>query len=195
MNLGESILRKSRESAVTQEEFFEDNVDLIERCCHAMVHAFGRGGQLFVMGNGGSSCDAQHLAVEFMHPVIEKRHALPATVLGTDPAYVSAISNDRDFSAVYASQLRMLGGPGDIALGISTSGKSASVIRGMQQAREMNMLTIGFTGRDGGRLAPLCDFGFVVPSFSIHRIQETHEILIHILWDLIHLILGEEDVI
>jgi D-sedoheptulose 7-phosphate isomerase len=195
MNLTESILRKSRESSDTQVEFFSDNAGLIERCAHAMVNAFSRGGKLFVMGNGGSSCDAQHLAVEFMHPVIEKRPALSAIVLGVDPAYVSAISNDQDFSTVYASQLRMLGGPGDMALGISTSGKSASVVRGIKQAREMNMLTVGLIGRDGGRLASICDYPFVVPSFSIHRIQETHEILFHILWDLIHLIRGEEDIL
>ncbi len=89
----------------------------------------------------------------------------------------------------------MLGRPGDIALGISTSGKSANVNRALQAARETGLLTVGFSGRDGGRMPEICDYCFTVPSFSIHRIQETHETLLHILWDLIHVIRGEEDVI
>jgi D-sedoheptulose 7-phosphate isomerase len=89
----------------------------------------------------------------------------------------------------------MLAQPRDLALGISTSGKSANVNRALQSARELGMLTVGFSGRDGGRMPELCDFCFTVPSFSIHRIQETHETLLHILWDIIHVIRGEEDVI
>jgi D-sedoheptulose 7-phosphate isomerase len=115
--------------------------------------------------------------------------------VATDAAFLTAIGNDQDFSFVFSKQLRMLGGAGDVALGISTSGKSSSVNRAMQAAREMKMLTIGFSGKDGGKLGELCDFCFTVPSFSIHRIQETHETLFHIMWDLIHVIQGEEDVI
>jgi D-sedoheptulose 7-phosphate isomerase len=195
MNLSERIIRKCHESVTTKELFFSENAEKIVKCCESMASAFEQSARLFVMGNGGSSCDAQHISVEFMHPVIEKRAALPAMVLGTDSALVSAISNDHDFSMAYSSQLRILARPGDIALGISTSGKSSSVNRAMQVARELKLLTVGFSGRDGGRLPALCDYCFVVPSFSIHRIQETHETLIHILWDLIHIIRGEEDVI
>jgi D-sedoheptulose 7-phosphate isomerase len=147
------------------------------------------------MGNGGSSCDAIHLSVEFMHPIIEKRPPLPTISLTTDTAVITAIGNDQDFSMVYAQQLKMLGRRGDMALGVSTSGKSANVNRALQAAREMGMMTIGFAGRDGGRMPPVCDHCFVVPSFSIPRIQETHETLLHIIWDLIHVIRGEEDVI
>ena len=150
---------------------------------------------LFVMGNGGSSCDAAPVAVEFMHPIIEKRPPLPAVALTTDTALLTAVGNDQNFSVAFLEQLGMLGRRGDIALGISTSGKSANVNRALQAARQTGMLTVGFSGRDGGRMPELCDYCFTVPSFSIHRIQESHETLLHVLWDLIHVIRGEEDVI
>jgi D-sedoheptulose 7-phosphate isomerase len=194
-SLAEKVLRKSRESAATKERFFGGETAKIVECCRAMARAFDGGGRLVVFGNGGSSCDAQHISVEFMHPIIEKRPALPAMNIVNDTALLTAVGNDQDFALAFAKQIRMLGRPGDIALGISTSGKSASVNRAIQAAREIGMLTVGFSGRDGGKLPQLCDFCFTVPSFSMHRIQECHETLLHILWDLIHVIRGEEDVI
>ncbi len=193
--LHDAILRKCRESMSVKEKFFTDDAGRIVECCTAMARAFDAGGRLFVMGNGGSSCDAAHVSVEFMHPIIEKRPALPAMALTTDTALLTAVGNDQDFALAFVQQLRMLGRAGDIALGISTSGKSANVNRALQAAREMKMLAVGFAGRDGGRMPEFCDFCFVAPSFSIHRIQETHETLLHILWDLIHVIRGQEDVI
>lgn len=190
-----AILRKCRESMATKERFFTAEAERIAACCAAMARAFDAGARLFVMGNGGSSCDAAHIAVEFMHPIIEKRPALPAVSLSSDTALLTAVGNDRDFSVAFVEQLCMLGRAGDIALGISTSGKSANVNRALQSAREMGMLTVGFSGRDGGRMPEFCDWCFTVPSFSIHRIQESHETLLHIIWDLIHVIRGEEDVI
>jgi D-sedoheptulose 7-phosphate isomerase len=195
VDLRASVLRKVRESAETKEKFFADNADRIVACCTAMAKAFDAGGRLFVMGNGGSSCDAAHISVEFMHPIIEKRPALPAIALTTDTAMLTAVGNDQDFALAFVQQLRMLGRKGDMALGLSTSGKSANINRALGTAREMGMLTVGFSGRDGGRMPEVCDHCFTVPSFSIHRIQETHETLLHVLWDLIHVIRGEEDVI
>jgi D-sedoheptulose 7-phosphate isomerase len=191
----DKILRKCRESMTTKEQFFSENAERISACCAAMAKAFDRGGRLFVMGNGGSSCDAAHVSVEFMHPIIEKRPALPAMALNTDTAILTAVGNDQDFALAFIQQLRMLARQGDMALGISTSGKSANVNRALQAAREMGMLTVGFSGRDGGRMPEVCDYCFTVPSFSIHRIQESHETLLHILWDLIHVLRGQEDVI
>ena len=190
-----TILRKCRESMSTKKRFFREHSDRIAQCATAMANRFDKGGRLFVMGNGGSSCDAAHVSVEFMHPIIEKRPALPALALTTDTALLTAVGNDQDFALAFTQQLRMLGRPGDMALGISTSGKSANVNRALQAGREMGLLTVGFSGRDGGRMPEVCDFCFTVPSFSIHRIQETHETLLHILWDLIHVVRGEEDVI
>jgi D-sedoheptulose 7-phosphate isomerase len=190
-----AILRKCHESMATKDQFFHEQADRIAACAAAMARAFDGGGRLLVMGNGGSACDAAHVSVEFMHPIIEKRPALPALALTTDTAILTAVGNDQDFSMAFAEQLRMLGRPGDLALGISTSGKSANVNRALQAARERGMLTVGFSGRDGGRMPEICDYCFTVLSFSIHRIQETHETLLHILWDLIHVIRGEEDVL
>ena len=195
MDARAAITRKVRESAATQEQFFAAEAERIAACCERIAAAFAAGGRLFVMGNGGSACDAQHVAVEFMHPVVEKRPALPAYALGGDSALITAVGNDRDFSLAFATQLRTLARAGDVALGISTSGQSANVNRALAAARELGLVTIGFCGRDGGRMPPLCDFCFVVPSFSIHRIQEAHATLLHVMWDLVHLARGEEDVL
>lgn len=193
--LGEKVMRQCREVVDLKQRFFAEHSERIAECCQAMAQAFDRGAKLLAMGNGGSSCDATHCSVEFMHPIIQKRPALPAVALTTDTAIMTGVGNDQDFSMVYAAQLRMLGRPGDMALGVSTSGKSANINRALRTAKERDMMTIGFAGRDGGRMPEVCDFCFIVPSFSIPRIQETHETLLHIVWDLIHVIRGEEDVL
>jgi D-sedoheptulose 7-phosphate isomerase len=191
----DAILRKARESADVKEQFFRAEADRIEALVRAMAARFSSGGRLYVMGNGGSATDAQHISLEFFHPIIEKRKALPAIALTADQALLTAISNDRDFAKVFADQLRVLARPGDMALAVSTSGKSPNLVQALETARELGLLTIAFTGKDGGRLPDLAEYCFVVPSFSIHRIQETHVTLYHIVWDLVHVALGEDDVI
>jgi len=191
----EAILRKARESAEVKEQFFRVEAGRIEALVRVMAERFAGGGRLYCMGNGGSATDAQHVAVEFFHPIIEKRKPLPALALAADPALVTAISNDRDFAKVFADQLRVLGKPGDMALAISTSGHSPNLVQAMEAARDLGLLTIAFAGKDGGRLVELADHCFVVPSFSIHRVQEAHVALYHIVWDLVHVALGEDDVI
>jgi D-sedoheptulose 7-phosphate isomerase len=147
------------------------------------------------MGNGGSACDAAHVAVEFVHPIIEKRRPLPALSLTGDTATLTAIANDTDFARVFVDQLELLARPGDALLGISTSGASANVNRALLRGRELELLTIGFAGRDGGRMPDFCDHCFVVKTWSIHRVQEAHTILLHLLWDQVHVALGEDDVL
>jgi D-sedoheptulose 7-phosphate isomerase len=191
----EAILRKVRESVDVKRQFFEENGDQIAELCHLMGQRFLQGKKLFVMGNGGSACDALHIAVEFKHPIIEKRRPLPAEALMTDLATVSAISNDLDFSRIFVNQLRLLANPGDMALAISTSGKSPNLIYALESARDRGLVTIAFCGKDGGRFPQIAEYCFIVPSFSIHRIQEVHGTLIHVLWDMIHVAMGEEDVI
>ena len=191
----DAILRKARESAEVMEHFFRAEADRIESLVRTMAERFARGGRLYAMGNGGSATDAQHVAVEFFHPIIEKRRPLPALALSADPALVTAISNDRDFAKVFADQLRVLGRPDDMAVAISTSGQSPNLVQALEAARAQGLLTIAFAGKDGGRLAEMADHAFVVPSFSIHRIQEAHVALYHIVWDLVHVALGEDDVI
>ena len=195
MNTRESILRKVQESVDVKQQFFEKNADELALLCRAMSQRFLQGKKLFVMGNGGSACDALHIAVEFKHPIIEKRRPLPAEALMADMATVSAISNDFDFSRVFVHQLRLSAQPGDMALAISTSGKSPNLIYALEAARDRGLMTIAFSGKDGGRLNGIADYCLTVPSFSIHRIQEVHATLIHVMWDMIHVALGEEDVI
>jgi D-sedoheptulose 7-phosphate isomerase len=189
------VLRKARESAHALEEFFEVEAGRIDALARAMADRFAGGARLYVMGNGGSATDAQHVAVEFFHPIVEKRRPLPALALTADQALITAISNDRDFAKVFADQLRVLARPGDMVLALSTSGQSPNLVQAMETARELGLFTVAFAGKDGGRVVDLADHGFVVPSFSIHRIQETHVVLYHILWDLVHVAMGEDDVI
>ena len=191
----DAILRKARESADTKLAFVEEHAEALERCVHEVAERFRTGASLWVMGNGGSACDAQHVAVEFQHPIVEKRRALPAIALTADVALLTAVGNDADFAQVFARQIDLLGRPEDAVLGISSSGASANVNRALRRARERGLLTVGFAGRDGGAMADLAEHVFVVPSWSIHRIQETHTLLLHLLWDLVHVALGADDVL
>jgi len=191
----EKIMRKCHESMEMKERFFDKYAEQIESLCSEMAKRFQAGHKLYVIGNGGSACDAVHVAVEFVHPIIEKRKPLPAISLVTDMATVTAISNDIDFSRVFVNQIRLLGQEGDMVLAITTSGKSPNLIYGLEAARDKGMLAISFAGKDGGRMPDVSDFCFVVPSFSIHRIQEVQVTLLHVMWDLIHVAMGAEDVI
>jgi D-sedoheptulose 7-phosphate isomerase len=191
----EAILRKARESAEVKLRFIEEHAAQLEACARELARRFEAGGRLWTLGNGGSACDAEHVAVEFCHPIIEKRRALPATALGASNALVTAVGNDTDFSRVFTAPLELMARGGDMVLGISTSGASANVNRALKRARELGLLTVGFAGRDGGRMLETCDHCFVVRSWSIHRIQESHTLLLHLLWDQIHVALGEDDVL
>jgi D-sedoheptulose 7-phosphate isomerase len=191
----DAILKKARESSEVKLRFFESAHARIEACALALADRFARGGRLFTFGNGGSACDAQHVAVEFAHPIVEKRLALPAVSLSTDIASITAIGNDTDFTRCYADALAIAARPGDAALGLSTSGASANVNRALKRARELGLLTVGFAGRDGGTMKDACDFAFVVESWSIHRTQEVHVTLLHVLWDAVHVAMGADDVL
>ena len=191
----EKILRKCGESVEMKQKFFSQYAAQLETMCAEMADRFRQGRKLLVMGNGGSLCDALHFSVEFTHPIIEKRQPFPVIPLMTDIATMTAISNDLDYSRIFVNQLRLLGLPGDMALAVSTSGKSPNLIYAIEAARERGMLTIAWLGKDGGRLSELADYSFIVPSYSIHRIQEVHATLVHIAWDLTHVALGQEDVV
>ena len=178
-----------------KQKFFERYADDIAVLSQKMAARFRDGHKLWVMGNGGSACDAQHIAVEFIHPIIEKRRALPAFDLVSQIPVLTAISNDKDYARIFVDQLELWGQPGDMVIAISTSGNSPNLIYALEAAQARDMLTIAFSGKDGGRLADAAEYCFTVPSYSIHRIQESHVALLHILWDLTHVAMGEEDVI
>lgn len=187
--------RKAAESARTLESFVSANAGRIAEAASRMAARFQDGGRLFVMGNGGSACDAEHTMVEFMHPIFETRRALPCLALSANTALVSAVANDSDFSLVFADQLRRLAGPCDMALFVSTSGMSSNLVAGARAASELGLFTLAFSGRDGGRIAGMVDCALTVESYSTHRIQEAHVLALHLLWDLVHLALGEQDIV
>lgn len=193
-NLGFSVLEKARESVEIKSRFFAENKETILRASLQMARAFHRGRKLLVCGNGGSATDAQHIAVEFMHPITVGRKALPAICLANDMAMVTAVANDVGFDDVFTRQIIALGKEGDILLGVSTSGNSKNLVHAFATARRMKMTTIGFAGSDGGEMAELAlggliDYCLAVPTASIHRIQETHVALYHIMWDMVHTLL------
>ena len=185
-----SLLEKVRESVGVKTAFFEANKETIIAASLQLATAFHRGGKLLVCGNGGSATDAQHVAVEFMHPITVGRKALPAICLSNDMAMVTAVANDVGFGDVFSRQVIALGSAGDVLLGISTSGNSENLMHAFATARRMNLSTIGFAGDDGGKMAAkqgsLIDYCLTVPTSSIHRIQESHVALYHIMWDLVH---------
>jgi D-sedoheptulose 7-phosphate isomerase len=195
-----SLLEKARESVDVKTRFFKENKDAILAASLQAAKAFHRGRKLLVCGNGGSATDAQHVAVEFMHPIIVGRKALPAICLTNDMAMVTAIANDVGFDDVFTRQIIALGQEGDVVLGISTSGNSENLLHAFQTARRMKITTIGFTGHDGGKMAEMCaggllDFCLNVPTSSIHRIQETHVTLYHIMWDMVHTFLQHRSLV
>ncbi|QJA05958.1 SIS domain-containing protein [Thermosulfurimonas marina] len=146
---------------------------------------FVRGGKLLIFGNGGSAADAQHLAAELVNRFRRERSPLPALALTTDTSILTAIGNDYDFELIFVKQIEALGRPGDIALGISTSGRSANVIRALSRARELDLYTVGLGGGDGGRLPEVCDLVLLVPSNETPRIQEGHLLFLHLFAELL----------
>src|SRR5262249_22517567 len=153
-------------------------------CARALAAAFRAGGTLFTFGNGGSSTDAQDLAQLFLHPPQAAR-PLPAISLTHDVAVLTALSNDVGFDVVLARQLAAFGRAGDIAVGLSTSGGSANVLRAFEEAARRGMVTVGLAGYDGGPMASsdAVEHLFVVPSASVHRVQEAQTTVYHVLWE------------
>ncbi len=194
-----SLLEKSREGVEVRTKFFEENKDTVIAASLELAKAFHRGRKLLVCGNGGSATDAQHIAVEFMHPITVGRKALPAICLSNDMAMVTAVANDVGFDDVFSRQIIALGSEGDVLLGVSTSGNSENLIHAFATARRMKLSTMGFAGDDGGKMASmagnLLDYCLTVPTSSIHRIQETHVALYHIMWDLVHEFLQHKSIV
>lgn len=178
----ESTAAKVREAVQVREEVFARDRRRLADCAAAMAERFAASARLLAFGNGGSSTDAQDLASLFLGGT----RPLPAFGLTNDIAVVTALSNDIGFDVVFARQIAAFGRAGDIAVGLSTSGNSANLEPAFAQARRLGLLTVGFAGHDGGRMAELdtIDHLFVVPSPSVHRVQETQTTLYHVLWEL-----------
>jgi D-sedoheptulose 7-phosphate isomerase len=162
-------------------------VDQIASVADRMAAVLRRGGKIMFFGNGGSAADAQHLAAELVGRLRVNRDGLAALALTTDSSALTAIANDFDFAQVFARQVEALGRPGDVAVGISTSGNSPNVVRAIEAARARALITIGVTGRDGGRLRAVAEECLCVPSTDASRIQESHIVIGHILCELVEL--------
>ncbi len=191
--LAYSIAEKARESRTANEAFFAAEGAVLLAAARGLADSYRAGGRLLAMGNGGSSCDASHIAVEFEHPITAGRPALPAVNLVSELAMVTAVGNDVGFDQVFARQIAAHGRKGDALVGFSTSGNSANLLVGFAAAKERGLVTIGFAGGDGGRMksSGTVDHCIVVPASSVHRIQECHVAAYHILWDLVHTLLAD----
>jgi D-sedoheptulose 7-phosphate isomerase len=189
----ESVERKAADSVAAKQAFFAANAEALVAAARAIAGVYAGGGRLFSMGNGGSSCDAAHFAVEFQHPVTAGRPALPAMNLVADTAMLTAVGNDVGIRHVFLRQLQAHGRAGDGVVGFSTSGNSDNLLAAFTKARELGMVTVGLAGGDGGemRASGLVDHLLAVTSDSIHRVQEVHVACYHILWDLVHTLLAD----
>lgn len=188
----ESVQQKAAESREVQKKYFERYGATLVAAARALAQVYQNGGKLLAVGNGGSSCDSAHIAVEFVHPIGVGRPSLEAVDLSADTTALTAISNDFGFEQVFARQLLAKGREGDALIGLSTSGNSKNVLTAFAQAKKMGMVTIALVGGNGGKMAasPDVDYCLVVEHTSIHRVQESHLPTYHILWDLVNTILA-----
>jgi D-sedoheptulose 7-phosphate isomerase len=175
-----STVAKTAEIAELRATIAKQDGARLERCAREMAHRLAHGGRLFAFGNGGSATDAQQLATLFL------TEGMAAFALGNDTAIVTALCNDVGVEVVFARQLAAFGSKADIAVGLSTSGNSANLLRAFATAAQKGMLTVGLAGYDGGKMAELdsIDFLFTQPSTSIHRIQEAQTTTYQVLWEL-----------
>jgi D-sedoheptulose 7-phosphate isomerase len=176
-------------AAETRRALRQDFARLVEVC----ARAFAAGNKLMIFGNGGSAADAQHIATEFSVRYRADRKALPAMALTTEGTTLTAVGNDLGFERIFARQIEALGRPGDVAMGISTSGRSRNVLQGLLQARSQGLMPVALGGGDGGQLRGLADPCLIVPSQTVARIQEMHLTLGQMLCGAIEIALGLTD--
>jgi len=186
------ITQAFRESADVKVRFIEQNAEGLLQVVRMIVKAFKEGNKVLLFGNGGSAADAQHIAAEFVNRFLIERPSLPAIALTTDTSILTSIANDYDFADVFAKQVKALGREGDVAIGISTSGAAANVIKAVQVARDMSIQTVGLAGKDGGELARVVDLALIVDSQSVARIQEVHITIGHVVCEMVDRMLFQQ---
>jgi D-sedoheptulose 7-phosphate isomerase len=189
----ESVRQKAAASIDAKQHFFDKNAEALVEAAQSIAEVYRNNGRMFSMGNGGSSCDASHFAVEFQHPVTAGRPALPATNLCVDNAMMTAVGNDVGMAHIYLRQIEAHARKGDGLVGFSTSGNSDNLINGFRKAKEIGLTTFGLAGGNGGEMksSGLVDHCLIVDTDSIHRTQEVHVACYHILWDLVHTLLAD----
>lgn len=179
-----SINQIIQESLETKQALF-DQVDIIQSITTRLIDTFEKGNKLLICGNGGSAADAQHVAAELVGRFFCEREAIPAIALNTNTSSLTALANDYNYEVVFARQIEAFAKPGDVFVGISTSGNSSNVVKGAIAARKHGCFTIGFTGKKGGKLKDHVDLCLLAPSDSTPRIQEAHILVWHIICELI----------
>ena len=173
--------------------FFATEAERIAQACWAMARRFHQGGRLLAFGTGAWATDAQHVAVEFVHPVIVGKRALPALALTNDSATLSGSLMQSTNEGPFSRQLQVLARPQDIAMGFSRDGNDTAVLAGLDTAHSVGLLTLGLGGEEGGQIAQMpLDYHFIVPTDDPLVIQETHETLYHVLWELVHVFFEHE---
>ena len=176
-----------RESIAVKQQVMERHTPTLARMADVIARSLEKGGKVLACGNGGSAADAQHLAAEFLvrlRPDVD-RQGVPAIALAMDTSSLTATGNDYGFDVHYERMTRALGRPGDVLIGISTSGNSTNVVRALRAARETGLFALGLLGADGGHALAECDMALVVPSNVTGRIQESHTAILHVLMELV----------
>jgi D-sedoheptulose 7-phosphate isomerase len=179
------IHQRTEESIAVKRALLETQTDTIAQVGTALVAAMRNGNTLYLFGNGGSAGDAQHIAAELVGRFTKERRALPAVALTTNTSALTALGNDYEYNIVFSRQLEAFGKPGDIVIGISTSGNSPNVVQGLATAKTLGMTTIGLTGEGGGKTKAAADHCICVPSRDTARIQESHILIGHVLCEII----------
>jgi D-sedoheptulose 7-phosphate isomerase len=183
------VQKQLAQSIATMQAVLADEsiAETIVRLSEITADSMKAGGKLLVAGNGGSAADAQHLVAEFVGRLTINRPALRAVALTTDTSILTAVGNDFGYDEIFERQVEALGAPGDVFLGISTSGNSKNILRAVHLAKKMGITSVGFSGNGGGKMAEFCDLNVIIPSTTTMNIQESHLALEHIFCMLVEL--------
>lgn len=185
MKTDDIVVESLEESIEVKKLVMEGMVGEIAKISDAVVECYKNGGKVVLFGNGGSASDAQHIAAEFVGRFELDRSSLPAIALTTDTSILTALGNDYGFETVFSKQVEAIVEEGDVAIGISTSGNSPNVLKGIQSARDKDAVTVGMTGEKGEKLAGMVDMAFAAPSSNTARIQEAHITVLHIICNVV----------
>jgi len=178
------LLRNALADHQTVMDSLQEMLPQISAVAERMRSCLTQGGKILLMGNGGSAADSQHIAAEIVGRYKRERKGLPAIALTTDTSILTSVANDYGYEYIFARQVEALCGPLDVVIGLSTSGNSPNVVRGIETAKQIGVTTVGMTGGSGGKLTALCDFNLVMPSSDTPRIQEAHIFIGHVLCEL-----------
>lgn len=180
------MISKIKDTFLYQSNFLSsllesDLANHIEDSCNILIKSLKMGNKILIAGNGGSAADAQHFAAELVGRFMKERKGLPAIALTTDTSILTSVANDYSYENVFSRQVEAIGKKGDVFIGFSTSGNSKSVLNAVIKAKETGMVTIGFLGKDGGKMLPVCDETVLIPNNVTARVQEVHEMVIHLM--------------